>query len=118
MRDFADPSSSGYLLSQFLAFTTNKRTDEYGGSLLNRARIIFEISDAIRKRVPDRSFVLGIKINSVEFQQGGFSTEDCKSLCIELEKREFDFVELTGGTYEALAFHHARESTIQREAFL
>ncbi|RFU72886.1 hypothetical protein TARUN_9376 [Trichoderma arundinaceum] len=107
----------GYLLAQFLAPSTNKRTDEYNGSLLNRARLIFEITDAIRARVPDKSFSIGIKLNSTEFQQGGFTVEDCKVLCAELEKHQFDWIELSGGTYEALAFEHKRESTKKREAF-
>ncbi|KAK8099039.1 NADH:flavin oxidoreductase/NADH oxidase [Apiospora kogelbergensis] len=107
----------GYLLAQFLAPSTNKRTDKYGGSLLNRARIIFEIADAVRARVPDAGFGISIKLNSVEFQEGGFSTEDCRQLCVELEKHRFDFVELSGGTYQALAFEHKRESTKKREAF-
>ncbi|KAI1872169.1 uncharacterized protein JN550_003888 [Neoarthrinium moseri] len=107
----------GYLLAQFLSPTTNKRTDQYGGSLLNRARIIFEISDAIRARVSDKSFSISIKLNSIEFQDGGFSTDDCKDLCVELEKHGFDFVELSGGTYQSLAFGHKRDSTKKREAF-
>ncbi|KAL7941326.1 hypothetical protein V8C42DRAFT_360944 [Trichoderma barbatum] len=110
-------AAHGYLLAQFLAPSTNQRTDEYGGSLLNRARIIFEITDAIRARVPDKSFSIGIKLNSAEFQKGGFTVEDCKVLCAELEKNNFDWVELSGGTYEALAFEHKRESTIKREAY-
>ena len=108
---------SGYLLAQFLAPSTNKRTDQYGGSVLNRARIIFEISDAIRARVPDKSFSLSIKINSVEFQSGGFSTEDCRTLCAALEQHGFDFVELSGGTYQETGFIHKRESTRKREAY-
>ncbi|KUI61518.1 Putative 12-oxophytodienoate reductase 4 [Cytospora mali] len=107
----------GYLLAQFLAPSTNKRTDDYGGPLLNRARIILEIADAIKARVKDESFSLGIKINSVEFQKGGFSSEDCAALCEELEKHGFDYVELSGGTYEKLAFEHKRDSTKKREAF-
>lgn len=106
----------GYLLSQFLSPTTNQRTDEYGRSLENRSRIIFEIADAIQRRVP-RSFSLSIKLNSVEFQDKGFTPEDCKTLCEELEKHEFDWVELSGGTYQSLAFLHKRESTRKREAF-
>ncbi|KAM0254420.1 hypothetical protein ACHAQJ_006824 [Trichoderma viride] len=107
----------GYLLAQFLAPSTNKRTDRYGGSLLNRASLIFEITRAIRARVPDKSFSLGIKLNSVEFQQGGFTPEDCRDLCVELEKHSFDWIELSGGTYEELAFSHKKESTKKREAF-
>ncbi|POS71762.1 oxidoreductase [Diaporthe helianthi] len=81
----------GYLLAQFLAPSTNKRTDIYGGSLLNRGRIIMEIADAVKARVNDPSFSLGIKINSVEFQEGGFSPEDSALLCEELEKHGFDY---------------------------
>ncbi|KAI0433765.1 NADH:flavin oxidoreductase/NADH oxidase [Xylaria sp. FL1042] len=107
----------GYLLAQFLSQTTNKRTDEYGGSLLNRARIIFEIVDEIRARVKDESFIIGMKLNSVEFQDGGFTPEECRDLCAELEKHKMDFVELSGGTYQQLGFSHKRESTKKREAF-
>ncbi|PWN32731.1 NADH oxidase [Meira miltonrushii] len=110
-------AAHGYLLAQFLAQTTNKRTDEYGGSLENRARIIYEIIQEIRKQVPDPSFILGIKINSVEFQTGGFTPEECREVCAHLEKLGVDVIELSGGTYEELAFSHKRESTIKREAF-
>lgn len=106
----------GYLLAQFLSPTTNKRTDAYGGSLENRARLIIEIAQAIRKRV-SKSFIMGIKLNSVEFQDQGFSTDDAKQLCSLLEANEFDFVELSGGTYESLAFAHKRDSTRKRESF-
>lgn len=106
----------GYLLAQFLAKSTNKRTDKYGGSLENRSRIIFEIIDEIKKRVNDPSFSLGIKINSVEFQSGGFDTKECAELCRKLEAAGLDFVELSGGTYEELAFAK-RDSTQKREAF-
>ncbi|KAL8382436.1 hypothetical protein RB595_006291 [Gaeumannomyces hyphopodioides] len=107
----------GYLLAQFLSPTTNKRTDQYGGSLENRSRIILEIASAIRERVPDQGFSLSIKLNSVEFQDGGFSPDDCKALCAALDKQGFDFVELSGGTYEASGFKHHRESSKKREAF-
>ncbi|KAI4251391.1 MAG: hypothetical protein LQ352_004879 [Teloschistes flavicans] len=106
----------GYLLSQFLSPTTNKRTDQYGGSLENRARLIMEIAQRIRSRLPP-SFILAIKINSVEFQTEGFDTDECKRLCASLEAHQFDLVELSGGTYESLAFSHKRESTKKREAF-
>ncbi|RAL61389.1 hypothetical protein DID88_009523 [Monilinia fructigena] len=106
----------GYLLAQFLSKTTNKRTDKYGGSLENRFRIIKEISEEIRKRVkPD--FILGIKMNSVEFQEDGFTPEDAKAACQELEGAKFDYVELSGGTYQKTAFVHQRESTRKRENF-
>jgi 2,4-dienoyl-CoA reductase-like NADH-dependent reductase (Old Yellow Enzyme family) len=106
----------GYLLAQFLSPSTNKRTDKYGGSLENRARLITEIGQEVRNRTSS-NFVLGIKLNSVEFQEKGFDTQEAATLCKLLEDNTFDFVELSGGTYEQLAFGHKRESTKKREAF-
>jgi len=111
----------GYLIAQFLSQTTNNRTDEYGGSLKNRSRIIGDIVTAIRAKVTDRSFSIGIKINSTEFQAKGFQPEEAAELCKELEAMEMDFVELSGGTYEEIRFKHndsdLRESTKKRESF-
>lgn len=91
-------AAHGYLLAQFISKTTNRRTDEYGGSIRNRARLILEIAASIRQRVPS-SFIVGIKLNSVEFQEDGLSPEDCRSLCSMLENEgRFDFVELSGGS--------------------
>lgn len=106
----------GYLIAQFLSPTTNQRTDKYGGSLENRTRLIVEIAAECQKRVKP-SFIIAIKINSVEFQEKGFSPEEAQLLCQALERARFDYVELSGGTYEALAFGHKRESTKKREAF-
>ncbi|KAJ8611636.1 hypothetical protein MRB53_037860 [Persea americana] len=107
----------GYLISQFLSPTTNLRTDKYGGSLENRARIAIEIAQKIRS-VTKPNFVLGIKLNSVEFQEKGFQPDEAKELCAMLEQNgSFDFVELSGGTYEGFAFTHKRDSTRKREAF-
>lgn len=106
----------GYLLAQFLSPTTNRRTDKYGGTLENRARLILEIAQEIRKRTQP-SFSLSIKLNSVEFQDRGFDPEEAKQVCALLEQNQFDFVELSGGTYESLAFMHKRDSTRAREAF-
>ncbi|CAE6383319.1 unnamed protein product [Rhizoctonia solani] len=111
----------GYLIAQFLSQTTNNRTDEYGGSIENRARIIKDIVEAIRAKIKDPKFVIGIKVNSVEFQAKGFQPEEAAELCRLLEAMEIDFVELSGGTYEEVGFRHAdlgpRESTLKREAF-
>ncbi|KAK0725561.1 NADH oxidase [Lasiosphaeris hirsuta] len=109
-------AAHGYLLAQFLAETTNLRTDAYGGSLPNRARLITEIADGIRAQTrPD--LVLSIKINSVEFEAKGLPTEEAAQLCELLEAHGFDFVELSGGTYEELGLCHRRETTRAREAF-
>ncbi|KAK8071430.1 hypothetical protein PG997_011633 [Apiospora hydei] len=106
----------GYLLAQFLSLTSNRRTDEYGGSLENRMRIILEVTAAIKEKV-SKDFVLGIKINSVEFQERGFTSDEATLLCEALEKAGFDYVETSGGTYEAVGQMYRRESTRAREAY-
>lgn len=112
-------SAHGYLLSQFLSRTTNKRTDAYGGSVRNRMRIIVQIAQGIRGNPKiSKDFVLGAKLNSVEFQEDGFTPEEARELCRILQDEvEFDFLELSGGTYENLGMTWERESTRRREAF-
>uniref|UniRef100_A0A8R1DUE6 Oxidored_FMN domain-containing protein n=1 Tax=Caenorhabditis japonica TaxID=281687 RepID=A0A8R1DUE6_CAEJA len=108
----------GYLLAQFTSPTTNKRTDKYGGSVANRQRIILEIYEAIRKEIPaSTGFVVGLKTNSVEFQAEGTTLEDAIEMCKVYEEYGFDFVELSGGTYEKPLFLQVRDSTKKREAF-
>ncbi|CAJ0933855.1 unnamed protein product, partial [Mesorhabditis belari] len=108
----------GYLLAQFMSPTTNKRTDKYGGNAENRIRIVLEIYDSIRSKIPQSSgFLVGLKMNSVEFQEEGLKTNDAKRMCELIDEKGFDFVEMSGGTYEKLAFEHQRESTKMREAF-
>jgi len=107
----------GYLLAQFLSPTTNHRTDEYGGDLNNRSRIVFDIIDEIHRRVDEPSFIICVKLNSVEFQDKGTTPEDAKNLCLKLEEARVDFVDLSGGTFEGRAFHHVKDSTKQREAY-
>ncbi|KAK3076694.1 hypothetical protein LTS18_012315, partial [Coniosporium uncinatum] len=107
----------GYLLAQFISQTTNLRTDEYGGDLSNRSRIVFEIIDAIKERVNDPTFIICVKINSVEFQDRGTTPEDCAFLCEKMEQYGVDFVDLSGGTFEARAFEHKKDSTKAREAY-
>ncbi|KAK4204618.1 hypothetical protein QBC40DRAFT_336796 [Triangularia verruculosa] len=109
-------AAHGYLLAQFMSLTTNLRTDSYGGSIANRARIITEIASGIRAQCR-KDFILSIKINSVEFQADGLTVEEAAELCELLEGAGFDFVELSGGTYEEMALMHRRESTKAREAF-
>lgn len=109
-------AAHGYLLSQFLSPTTNKRTDQYGGTLENRLRIIIEIATECQRRAR-KDFIIAIKINSVEFQDNGFTPAEAQSLCKVLEQARFDYVELSGGTYESSGFIHKSKSTKKREAF-
>jgi 2,4-dienoyl-CoA reductase-like NADH-dependent reductase (Old Yellow Enzyme family) len=79
---------------------------------------MLEIAESIHKKLPTSTgFMVGIKLNSAEFQDGGFTSDEAKEVCQMLEDAQFDFVELSGGTYQSLAFQHKRESTKTREAF-
>ncbi|KAI0389962.1 NADH:flavin oxidoreductase/NADH oxidase-like protein [Xylariaceae sp. FL0594] len=106
----------GYMIAQFLSAQTNHRTDEYGGSVKKRLRFVLEIAEAIRKRTrPD--FILGIKVNSVEFQEKGIQPHEAREICEALQDAGFDLVELSGGTHEDTGFGGERESTRKREAY-
>lgn len=102
-------SAHEYLLIQFLSSMTNKRTDEYGGDLKDRMHLVLQIREEIFKRVR-KDFIVGIKINSVEFQEHGFKPDEAKILCEALEEHEFDFVELSGDTYENWQMDEKREA--------
>ncbi|EPB70085.1 oxidoreductase, FAD/FMN-binding protein [Ancylostoma ceylanicum] len=109
-------AAHGYLLSQFLSPTTNKRTDRYGGSLHNRIRIIVEIFNAIRKEIPATTgFLVGIKTNSVEFQANGLTIEDAKEACSIMEIRPVfreTVVYVTGGFRTAIGMVQAIKSGV------
>ncbi|KAK6810551.1 hypothetical protein RU639_013752 [Aspergillus parasiticus] len=110
-------AAHGHLLSQFLSARTNKRQDNYGGSIKNRMKLISEIRKAISERVAE-TFTVGIKINAVEFQESTFNLEETVQLCIEFEKMRFDFVELSGGTYEDWTIGRKQVASIpQHEGF-
>jgi len=87
----------GFLLSQFLSPFFNKRKDEYGGSLENRARLILEIIQAIRLEL-GRQFTVIIKLNSDDFVEGGFTPSEMVEVSALLEKADIDAVEMSGGT--------------------
>jgi 2,4-dienoyl-CoA reductase-like NADH-dependent reductase (Old Yellow Enzyme family) len=67
--------------------------------------------------VNDPTFITCVKLNSVEFQPGGQTPEDCKNLCLKMEAAGVDFVDLSGGTFEGRAFEHKKESTKARESY-
>jgi len=93
-------AAHGYLVSQFLSPFYNRRADAYGGPLENRARLLYEILDAVRAEVGGGFPVLA-KINTGDFVPGGFSREECAAVCRELEARGLDAVEFSGGIPEA-----------------
>ncbi|MGL4867929.1 MAG: NADH:flavin oxidoreductase [Cetobacterium sp.] len=87
----------GYLLSQFLSPYYNKRTDEYGGVIENRGRIIFEIFTAMREAVGN-DFPIWIKLNSADYtEEGGLTEEDSMYVARKLSQLGIDAIEVTGG---------------------
>lgn len=92
-------AAHGYLLSEFLNPRVNRREDEWGGSLENRARLLIETVRAVRQGVgPDR--IVSVKLNSSDFQKGGFSFEDCLQVVALLDAEGIDLLEISGGSYE------------------
>lgn len=108
----------GYLVSQFLSPKHNQRKDQYGGSIENRMRFVMEIYQAMREAVGPK-FPIGIKINSADFQKGGFTEEDAIKVVTALSESGIDLIEISGGTYEApiMTGANQRESTKKREAY-
>lgn len=111
-------AAHGYLLSQFLSPISNKRTDRWGGALENRARLLLEVVKAVRAVVAP-SFCVAVKLNSADFQRGGFDAADAKRVVQLLNELAVDLVELSGGSYEAPAMQgDARDGrTLAREAY-
>ena len=92
-------AAHGYLLSQFLSPRSNQRTDQYGGTLTNRARALLDAVAAVRKAVGSK-FPVSVKLNSADFQKGGFAFEDSLQVVQWLEQAGVDLIEISGGTYE------------------
>jgi len=120
-------AAHGYLLSQFLSPRSNHRTDQYGGELGNRARALLESVTAVRSAVgPD--FPVSVKLNSADFQKGGFAFEDSLQVAQWLQGAGVDLIEISGGTYEQPKLlgvegieeeekQHVAHSTLMREAY-
>ena len=111
-------AAHGYLISQFLSPLTNKREDEYGGSIENRMRLLIAVIKAIRAQVAP-TFAVAVKINSADFQRGGFDADDAKVVVLAMNELAVDLVELSGGSYESPAMqgNTADGRKLQREAY-
>ncbi|MDH0893136.1 MULTISPECIES: NADH:flavin oxidoreductase/NADH oxidase family protein [unclassified Pseudomonas] len=111
-------AAHGYLFSQFLSPLSNRRTDQWGGSLENRARILLRTVAAVRAQVAPQLCV-AVKLNSADFQRGGFDAEDAAAVVQLLNKEAVDLVELSGGSYESPAMQgRTRDgSSLAREAY-
>ena len=111
----------GYLISQFLSPHHNQRTDKWGGSPENRRRFVLAVYAEIRRQV-GQDFPVGIKLNSADFQQGGFTEEESMTTINALAEAGIDLIEISGGTYEAPAMSGAfqqpqKASSLVREAY-
>ncbi len=120
-------AAHGYLISQFLSPVTNVRNDQWGGSLENRARLLLRSIRATRERVGN-DFPISIKLNSADFQKGGFTLDECVQVVSWLNDSGLDLLEISGGSYEApqlMGFEGdvaktelpPRQSTLDREAY-
>ncbi|WP_430460302.1 NADH:flavin oxidoreductase/NADH oxidase family protein [Thalassolituus sp. LLYu03] len=111
-------AAHGYLLSQFLSPLTNRRQDQWGGSVENRARLLLEIVRRVRAQVKPQ-FAVAVKINSADFQRGGFDLDDARAVVRLLNPLGVDAIEISGGSYEAPAMQGrtADDRTLAREAF-
>jgi 2,4-dienoyl-CoA reductase-like NADH-dependent reductase (Old Yellow Enzyme family) len=119
-------AAHGYLVSQFLSPLSNRRNDEFGGPLENRARFLLEVIRRIRAACR-KKFAVSVKLNSADFQKGGFSDEESSIVAKWLEEAGVDLIEVSGGNYEQpqmIGFErkdplaaNKRESTIRREAY-
>ncbi len=122
-------SAHGYLLSEFLSPDINNRNDAWGGDIENRARIHLEIIKRCREEVGE-DFPISVKMNSADFQIGGFAADDSIIVAKMLESAGVDIIEISGGTYEQPKLigvddltinpersEQRKESTIAREAY-
>jgi 2,4-dienoyl-CoA reductase-like NADH-dependent reductase (Old Yellow Enzyme family) len=113
----------GYLVSQFLSPRTNQRDDAWGGDAVRRRRFLLAIVEAIRTAVGP-AFPIGVKLNSADFQRGGFTIEESMEVARALEAAGVDLLELSGGNYESPAMaggggapEAQRASSREREAY-
>lgn len=92
-------AAHGYLISQFLSPRSNQRSDRWGGSLENRARFLMFTINTVRTLVGPE-FPISVKLNSADFQRGGFAFEDSLQVARWLQDAGVDLIEISGGTYE------------------
>ncbi|MFU8889495.1 MAG: NADH:flavin oxidoreductase/NADH oxidase family protein [Trueperaceae bacterium] len=96
-------AAHGYLISQFLSPRANRRTDAWGGPLAHRARFLLEVVRAVRAAVGD-GYPVAVKLNSSDFQRGGFESGEAVEVARMLAAEGVDLLEISGGTYERVAF--------------
>ena len=93
-------AAHGYLLGQFLSPHTNRRTDKYGGSLMNRMRFLTDIVLGI-KHICGKDFPISVRIDGDEFVDGGIKLDEAVKTAIYLESIGVDAINVSSGTYES-----------------
>jgi 2,4-dienoyl-CoA reductase-like NADH-dependent reductase (Old Yellow Enzyme family) len=106
-------AAHGYLISQFLSPLSNHRDDDWGGDEVRRARFLIEIVRATRAAVGAR-FPIAVKLNSADFQRGGFGEAESMNVVRMLEAEGIDLLEISGGNYESPAMVGSGELTLGR----
>ena len=96
-------AAHGYLLSSFMNPIANIRKDQYGGSLENRSRLLIEIVTEVKK-IAKKGFAISVKLNSADYQNGGFSTDECVKVALMLQDIGIDLLEISGGNYDSMIF--------------
>ncbi|MHA1229807.1 MAG: oxidoreductase [Candidatus Helarchaeota archaeon] len=92
-------AAHGYLINQFLSPKHNKRTDEYGGPLENRMRILVEVFDEIKSRVSD-DLIISMRINGSDYVKGGFDIDEAKIVAKKMEEKGIDIINVSASTDE------------------
>jgi len=96
-------ATHGYLLNQFMSPYSNKRTDLYGGSTVNRCRLIVEILEGMHRVLKAKGDVaLMIRVNGNEFVDGGLTPKDYQEIMPMLEKTGLDLLSVSAGVYESM----------------
>lgn len=120
-------AAHGFMASSFLSPLCNTRTDEWGGSLENRARFLIESLRAMRRAV-GTDFPVSVKMNAADFHKGGFDMDQSMAVVEMLNGENLDLLEISGGNYDAPAMIGAMggdqplarkkaERTLRREAY-
>jgi 2,4-dienoyl-CoA reductase-like NADH-dependent reductase (Old Yellow Enzyme family) len=89
-------SAHGYLLHQFLSPLSNRRDDEYGGSLANRMRFPLQVVAAVRSAWPGQK-PLGVRVSCTDWVEGGWDIEQTVAFAIELKKLGCDWIDASSG---------------------
>ena len=87
-------AAHGYLLHEFLSPLSNQRTDDYGGSLENRMRVVLEVCEAVRGAIPE-SMPMLVRISATDWMEGGWDLESSIELARQMQERGADFIDVS-----------------------